>query len=165
MKNSWIVSTVCCVVLAASPARGGEAQGWALSAGVADLTDNSTYEAGVEYRLRPLPWESFDRIEVLPAVGLTGTRDGAFWLYGNLRLDWKVSDRWVITPQFAVSLFEEGDGKDLGGPIEFRSGLEISYRLGRGSRLGVLFYHLSNSRIYEENPGSNSLVLVWTIGR
>ena len=66
-----------------------------------------------------------------------------------------------MTPFTGASIFEEGDGKDLGGTVEFRSGFEISYRFDSGSRFGVYFYHLSNARIYDDNPGSNSVGLVW----
>ena len=64
-----------------------------------------------------------------------------------------------MTPQFAVTLYEDGDGKDLGGPLEFRSGLEVAYDFARGPTVGLLFYHLSNGDFYDFNPGSNSLVL------
>ena len=40
---------------------------------------------------------------------------------------------WRLTPGFAVSIYEEGsEGKDLGGPVEFRSSLELSRRLPGG---------------------------------
>lgn len=163
-KKCWILSIVCLALASASPVL-GEAQGWAVAAGSFDIEGDPTPEAGVEFRFSPLPVGGVQWLGLVPAMGVSGTSDGGVWLYGNVRLDLEVSDHWVITPQFAVTLFEDGDGKDLGGPVEFRSGLEVSYRFGRGSRLGVLFYHLSNARIYDDNPGSNSLVLVWAIGR
>jgi hypothetical protein len=46
--------------------------------------------------------------------------------------------------------------------IEFRSGIELSRRLGERSRLGVSFFHLSNAALYNFNPGSESLVLTYT---
>ena len=58
-----------------------------------------------------------------------------------------------------MSLYERGEGKELGGPIEFRSGLDIQRRLDGGTKIGLGIYHLSNCCIYDLNPGTNSLLL------
>jgi hypothetical protein len=47
--------------------------------------------------------------------------------------------------------------------VEFRSGLEVSYRLDDRSRLGLSFYHLSNGVIYDVNPGGESLCVVYGV--
>jgi len=134
---------------------------WSVSAGIFNTHGHDTpVEVGVEVRLRPrTKWR------LAPAFGVAGTEEGSVWAYGGLRLDWQAAENWFISPQFAVSAYEDGDGLDLGGVLEFRSGLEIARRLKSGSRLGILFFHLSNARIYDPNPGSNSLVLTWTFGR
>ena len=112
--------------------------------------------AGLEYRLRSRAWD------LVPVLGAAATEDGAFWAYAGLRRPFRFGRGWRLTPGFAVSLYEEGStGKDLGGPLEFRSSIELSHRFGRGSSLGLVFYHLSNSSIYDDNPGSNSLILTW----
>ena len=49
-------------------------------------------------------------------------------------------------------------GEHLGNELEFRSGLELQYRLGNGARFGVGFFHLSNAGISESNPGTEALV-------
>lgn len=144
-------------------AYGGEAQGWAASLGGFDLTDGSTPEAGLEYRLAP--FAEIRQGTLLPAIGISATGDGNVWLHGSLRFDWEINERWIVTPQFGTSLYESGDGKNLGGLLEFRSGLELTYRFEHGARLGLVFYHLSNAHIYTENPGSNSLVLTCGLGR
>ena len=41
----------------------------------------------------------------------------------------------------------------MGGPIEFRSGIELAYRLENGLRLGLGWDHRSNLEIYPSNPG------------
>lgn len=166
MKNCSIILTL--LALFAFPLQAAEqsAQGWALYSGVFDTAKSSIHdpatEVGLEYRLAPF---KIKKIEIIPAFGVAGTTDSAFWVYGSFRYDWKLSDHWLVTPQVGISLFEEGDGKDLGGLIEFRSGLEVSYRFNRGARLGLLFYHLSSAGIYTPNPGSNSLVLIWGLNR
>lgn len=155
---------VLLLVVSVTPTAAAEgAGGWAFSLGVFDIADNDkAVEGGVEYRWLP---STLWVLDLEPVVGLSANSDGSFLGYGGLRYDFELGARWAITPQFAVSLYEDGSGKDLGGLIEFRSGLEISYRLDNGSRIGLVFYHLSNSRIYELNPGEESLALTWSLGR
>ena len=50
-------------------------------------------------------------------------------------------------------IYGEGDGKDLGHAIEFRSGIEVAYRFDDYSRLGLSFTHISNAGLDERNPG------------
>ena len=52
-----------------------------------------------------------------------------------------------------TGLYSRGTGVDLGGPIEFRSGIELAYRLEDGLRLGLGWDHRSNLEIYPSNPG------------
>jgi lipid A 3-O-deacylase len=159
------------LVLAAPGALAAQGGGWAFSAGKFDIArDEKPVEAGIEYRFRPFRLWS---VRLTPMAGLSATEDGNAWIYAGLRYDFDLSARWVLTPNFAVSLYDQGgDGKDLGHVVEFRSGLEISCRLGKdhgsgpvGPRLGLLFYHLSNASLSEVNPGSNSLVLTLALGR
>ena len=136
--------------------------GLAVSLGLFDIfDDHKALEIGLEYRFRTFQLWGLD---FEPVVGGSTTGDGNIWGYAGLRHDLRLSNRWVATPQFAVGLYEDGEGRDLGGPVEFRSGLEISYQLRRGGRVGLLFYHLSNARLFELNPGSESLVLTWSPG-
>lgn len=164
VSTSWRLAVILAALAALAPgAYGSDAGEWAVSLGVFDLADTRPPEAGLEFRLPPVA--AIRAGDFVPAVGLSGTSDGNLWLYGTLRFDWRVSERWTVTPQVGASLYEDGDGLDLGGPLEFRSGLELSYRFERGARLGFVFYHLSNARIYDDNPGSNSLVLTYGFGR
>lgn len=164
MKRLPILRT-CLVVaglgLLPPAACGLDPEGWAVSAGAFDVSnDDRSFEGGLEYRLRPLR-----AVALTPAFGASATSDGNVWIYGGLRYDLELGEHWILTPHLAAGLYEEGDGKDLGGPIEFRTGLELAYRWSRGPRLGVNFYHISNARLYDHNPGSNSLVLTFSFGR
>ena len=141
----------------------GTDSGWALSLGAFDIIDSDkAVELGIEYRFEPFRlW----RLDLKPVVGLSATSEGNYWSYGGFRWDIPTEGRWIATLGFAVAAYEEGDGKDLGCPIEFRSSIDLAYRLRSGSRIGLSFYHLSNARIYDLNPGSESLVLTWSAGR
>ena len=139
-------------------------EGWAFSLGAFDVIDtDKAAEAGIEYRFEPFRlW----RLDLKPVIGLSATSEGSYWGYGGFRWDLPLSsERWITTLGFAVSAYEDGDGKNLGGVVEFRSSIDVAYRLDNGSRLGLSFYHLSNARIYDLNPGSESLVVTWSLGR
>ncbi len=150
-----------------------EAKGWAIYGGIYDTrgddrpeVDDRPLEAGLEYRWPALELPKLSsKLSLKPTAGLAATEDGNAWAYGGLRLDVQLGNKWVMTPQFSIALYEDGDGKDLGGVLEFRSGFEMAYRFDGGQRLGLLFYHLSNAGFYDLNPGSNSLVLIWGFGR
>jgi hypothetical protein len=117
---------------------------------------DSTLEGGFEVRLPA-------RIQKLSYVGgVAATVDEAVWVYGGVRWRQPIGGKWALSPGFAVALFEEGEGKDLGGPVEFRSSLELSHRRSERSEIGLILYHLSNAGIYDENPGCNSPVVSYT---
>ena len=61
---------------------------------------------------------------------------------------------------------EDNDHIDLGGPVEFRSSIEVSYALNRWTRLGVYVAHLSNASIYSRNRGAETagLALSFDLG-
>lgn len=146
-----------------SPSDQGGDSGWAFSVGLFDIGQSEkATEAGVEYRFAPRRIWRFDLKQV---VGFSGTDDGAFWAYAGFRWDVELNERWVLTPNAGTALYEQGDGKDLGHVIEFRTGLEIARRFANGHRLGLCLYHLSNASISHDNPGEESLVLSYSLGR
>ena len=158
--RGWLVAAIVAgaAAMPVAPARAEEGRELALSAGSYDIAKTRSIEAGVEYRLRSRAWG------LVPALGGALNDDGAFWVYGGLRRPFRVGRGWRLTPGLAVSLYEEGSsGKDLGGLLEFRSSLELSYRFAGGSSLGLAFYHLSNASLYDDNPGSNSVTLSWAL--
>ena len=122
-------------------------------AGAFDTAGPINAEAGWEYRGRQLFWE------IRITAGLMITDDAGGQIYSGFRRDFDLRPRWGLSIGSAAGLYEDGHGKDLGGPIEFRSNFEVYRRLGPDARVALVFYHLSNSGIYRHNPGSNSLVL------
>ena len=156
--------------LVAPPARALDPAGFAISAGAFDVgKGDPTGQLGAQVR-----WSSFAlplgalRLPIEPATGLFVTGDEAVYGYLSFRLDLSRAladwpwEGWRVVPFTGVGLFESGDGKDLGGAVEFRSGLEVSRRAGRAGWLGLSYAHLSNAGLYDDNPGEESVVLVWS---
>lgn len=126
----------------------------AIYAGVFDTAaTNPPAEAGIELR-QPISLRNFSILG-----GVTANEDNGIWVYGGARYDVEIASRWTLAPGFAVTLYDKGDGKELGQTLEFRSSIEIARRLSDRVRAGFVFYHLSNASLSETNPGANSAVL------
>jgi hypothetical protein len=139
----------------------------AVSAGQHNILDGGDGgELGVELRGAPYRLTFLPPFVpgLIPVAGVMMTSKSLAYGYAGLRADLLLGGRWVLTPGFAAGLYRQGDGADLGGPVEFRSSIELAYRLGAASCLGLGFYHLSNAGLYSLNPGSESLILSWTVG-
>ena len=129
-----------------------------IGAGAFDINDDMTAgQLDIQVRLNTRLWI------FRPQVGLFVTTDAAFYAWAGLSTDIYFGRRWVLTPSFSVGGFEESDGKDLGGPLEFRSAVELAYRFDDASRLGLQIGHLSNAGIYNSNPGEEFAVLTYSI--
>ena len=61
-----------------------------------------------------------------------------------------------IIPSFTPGLYGEGNGKDLGHIIEFKSEVQLSLDIFKNSELGFSYNHISNASLGEKNPGANS---------
>jgi len=128
------------------------------SAGAFDINDTETAaEFRVEYR------SDWRRYILTPMIGLMANSDGGVYGYGGVFIDFYFGRRLVISPNFAIGGYRQGNSKDLGSTIEFRSGIEFAYRFDDRSRLGLAFQHISNASIDEKNPGTESLVLTYSI--
>ena len=129
-----------------------------LGAGAFDINDDQTAgEFDAQFRLNTQLWI------FRPQIGLFATTDAAFYAHAGIYTDVHLGDSVVLSPSFSVGGFHEGDGKDLGGAIEFRSALELAYKFENKARLGLQFGHLSNASIYDENPGEEFLILNYSI--
>ena len=136
----------------------------ALGAGAFDITPSSSHhdsrtaaEFRGEYRFGDTWWI------IAPFIGVSGTSDGAFYGYGGFGFDINFAPNWVLTPTGAVGFFGRGSGTNLGSSTEFRTGAELAYRLADQSRLGIAVNHTSNAGIGKNNPGEQSIVVMYSI--
>ncbi len=142
----------------AEAASGNRPRGWSVSSGVIDFAKNAqAVEFGVERRFAT-HW----CLGLGPHVGALASADGTFYVYGGIDRRFDLGAAWFVDAGLAGGVHETGGGKDLGGALEFRSGVLVGRRLRGGSELGLGFFHLSNSAYYRRNPGTNSLLLRWS---
>jgi hypothetical protein len=130
----------------------------AFSVGAFDVTDDDTAgEARLEYRSDYKLWV------FKPFAGVMATSNSAAYGYAGLLADLPLGDRLVATVSFAPGLFHDGNGKDLGHTIEFRSQIELSYRFDNAARLGVSVSHMSNAGLDDHNPGAESVMVTYAM--
>lgn len=123
-----------------------------------------TFEFGIEYKfhLRCLkPPNHF--LQFRPLIGAIATAKESFYGYVGINFDLLFLDHILFAPGFSAGYYHSGRGKNLGYPIEFRSGVELAWQFSDWHRLGFHFYHLSNASIGNRNPGEESLVLFYDI--
>ena len=121
------------------------------------LDDDSSWQFGAEYRFADVSYG------LRPTIGVNVDDDSAAYLYGGVNWDILLGSSVYLTPNFMVGAYSKGAGKDLGGALEFRSGLELSYSFADDHRLGVAFNHISNASLYDSNPGAEALLLVYQL--
>ena len=90
-----------------------------------------------------------------PITGALITADNAGYFYTGVEAQYKIGSI-NFTPSFTPGLYHEGDGKDLGHVIEFKSELQFSLDLSGDSQLGFSYNHISNASLGDKNPGANS---------
>ena len=90
-----------------------------------------------------------------PITGAFITANNAFYLYTGVQIDYEIGPL-NITPSFAPGYYGEGNGKDLGYPLEFKTEVQLSFDFNDNTNLGMSYNHISNASLGKKNPGANS---------
>jgi len=90
-----------------------------------------------------------------PITGALFTADNAAYIYTGVQAHYSLGALNII-PSFTPGLYEQGDGKDLGHMLEFKSEVQLSLDLPKNSQFGFSYNHLSNASLGDKNPGANS---------
>tara|TARA_B100000579_G_scaffold152850_1_gene124219 strand:- start:627 stop:1139 length:513 start_codon:yes stop_codon:yes gene_type:complete len=90
-----------------------------------------------------------------PITGAMLTADNASYFYTGVQAQYKIG-YLNFTPSFTPGYYNEGNGKDLGHALEFKSELQFSIELPKDSQFGFSYNHLSNASLGDKNPGANS---------
>ena len=90
-----------------------------------------------------------------PITGAFITANNAFYIYTGVQAEYQLGS-FMITPSFTPGYYGEGNGKDLGYPIEFKTEVQMSYDLSDTTHLGMSYNHISNASLGTKNPGANS---------
>ena len=93
---------------------------------------------------------------VSPITGGFITENSAAYIYTGVEWNYEMGDKMTFTPSFAPGLYHEGDGKDLGHVLEFKTEVQFSYSVTDETSFGVSYNHVSNASLGDKNPGANS---------
>ena len=90
-----------------------------------------------------------------PISGGFLTEKNAIYLYTGIQAEYEIGSL-NFTPSFAPGYYSQGNGKDLGSVIEFKTEVQVTYDLSEATHLGMSYNHISNASIGSKNPGANS---------
>ena len=91
-----------------------------------------------------------------PITGGFITENSAVYVYTGVEWNYIISDKLKFTPSFAPGIYHEGDGKDLGHALEFKTEVQLSYSISENTNFGMSYNHISNASLGDKNPGANS---------
>ena len=127
--------------------------------GMFDFSDDGKKSAiiGLQHQNENLIRDSFLGT-ISPITGAMITADNAAYVYTGIQAQYTMG-KINITPSFTPGLYEQGDGKDLGHIVEFKSEVQLSLNLFENSQLGMSYNHISNASLGDKNPGANSYII------
>lgn len=133
-----------------------------LSVGVMDFNawrKNGDHPAGVQAEYRSA---QHYRWGIQPMVGAFANTEGGAYAYAGIFRDFHPVRALIISPNFSVGAYSHGDSKNLGGPLEFQSGLDFYTPVGQLDRVGLSIRHISNGHVYRHNPGTENVTLFYS---
>ena len=116
--------------------------------------DDQTSLFGIEHQNEDLFRETFLG-KFSPITGGFMTGKSSVYLYTGIQAEYDLGPINII-PSFSPGYYEQGDGKNLGSPLEFKSEVKIGVDLFKNSKLGYTYSHISNNDWGDVNPGSDN---------
>ena len=95
-----------------------------------------------------------------PFFGIEYTNDSASYFLTGIYFEDNLGElfegnksKYFFTPSFGAGIYDNGSGKNLGNDLQFRTALEVSYKLKNNNRIGISISHISNANLADKNPG------------
>ena len=119
--------------------------------GMFDFSDDGKKSTliGIQHQNEDLNRDTFFG-NLSPITGIMITADNASYFYTGVEANYKIG-ALNITPSFAPGYYNEGDGKDLGHALEFKSEVQLSLDMPKNSQFGFSYNHLSNASLGDKN--------------
>ena len=121
--------------------------------------DNTSNLIGLNYHLTQNDFNILNIIDINPVVGLFVTAESASMLYSGFETNLG-GDTIFLNLSSSAGLYNNGDGKDLGNTLQFKSEINLFYSLSKTTRIGLGSHHISNAGISSVNPGVNNYYLI-----
>ena len=121
--------------------------------------DNTSNLIGLNYHITQNDFNILNIMDINPVVGLFVTAKSASMLYSGFETNLGGGDIFLNLSSSA-GLYSNGDGKDLGNTLQFKSEINLFYSLSKTTRIGLGSHHISNAGISSVNPGVNNYYLI-----
>jgi len=122
--------------------------------------DNTTNLFGLNYHISNSEIELFNILTINPVIGGLITLESASMFYGGFETNIGL-DKIYLNLSSSAGIYSNGDGKDLGSALQFKSEVNLFYNLSKESRLGIGSHHISNAGLDSVNPGTNNFYLIY----
>tara|TARA_B100000795_G_scaffold165879_1_gene124784 strand:+ start:222 stop:716 length:495 start_codon:yes stop_codon:yes gene_type:complete len=93
-----------------------------------------------------------------PISGGFVTDKSSIYLYTGVQAQYEIGPLNII-PSFAPGYYDEGNGKDLGMALEFKSEIKLSFDVSKNSKVGYSYNHISNNDWGDINPGVDNQII------
>ena len=121
--------------------------------------DNTSNLIGLNYHLTHNDFNILNFIDINPVVGLFITAKSASMFYSGFETNLG-GDVVFLNLSSSAGIYSNGDGKDLGNALQFKSEINLFYSLSKTTRIGLGSHHISNAGISSVNPGVNNYYLI-----
>ena len=122
--------------------------------------DNTTNLIGLNYHISNSEIDLLSILTINPVVGGLVTAKSASMFYGGFETNLG-SDLIYLNLSSSAGIYSNGDGKDLGSAIQFKSEVNLLYSLSDKTRIGIGSHHISNAGLDSVNPGTNNFYLIY----
>ena len=101
---------------------------------------------------------------IQPTFGVSAGTGGATWVGAGMLYRKEGPFDLFLEGHVMPGVYFPGNGRDLGGALQFRSGIELGYEAPSGLRVGLALDHRSNAGFQDYNPGLETVQLrvSWT---
>ena len=153
--NLFIRALLLSLAVSAHPVAADESR---ITFALGQQTATSSPEVQVRYRADPV------LRHVQPIFGASLAANGSAWLGAGAGITWRSATSGIFLRVSSMAgLHRLGNGPDLGGALQFRTGLEFGVRPQNGFEYGVGMDHRSNAGIKKPNPGLNTIYVFLTL--
>ena len=122
--------------------------------------DNTSTLYGLNYHFSDNAFSVFNLIDFNPVIGGFLTAKSATMIYSGFETNIG-KDSIYLNLSSSAGIYSNGDGKDLGNTLQFKSEVNLFYRVGNSSRVGLGSHHISNAGLSSVNPGTNNFYLIF----
>lgn len=108
-------------------------------------------EAQMRYIGAPMFWN------LQPVLGISVARNGSGWVGAGAAYTWRPNQESLFVRVTSMAgIHKRGNGRNMSGPIQFRTALDVGLTGATGMEYGVGIDHRSSANIYRPNPGLNT---------